>query len=71
MCICILHNMLIENEIPILSELDVERPSEFNTCPQEVDLSSNFDKSREIRNGIAKYLYFLPSCPLNTYPATV
>ena len=66
-----LHNMLIDNGIPVLPELDVERPSNFNTISGDVDFSSNLAKSREVRKGIAKYLGMLPFCQLNEYPNTV
>jgi hypothetical protein len=69
-CICILHNILIENDIPVLPEFDVERSADFNTLSGEVDVSTNFTRSREIRKSIAEYLGKIPSCNSNEYPYT-
>ena len=71
MCICILHNMLIENDVPILPELDVERTEDFDTVSRVTEFSTQYAKSREIRNGIAKYLSLLPNHSLNEYTPTI
>ena len=63
--------MLIENGIPVLPELEVERPADFNTISSDVDYTSNFAKSREIRKGIAKYIGLIPTCRMNQYPSTI
>ena len=69
--ICILHNMLIEHNVPILPELDVPREAEFDSIGRGPEYANVFHQSREIRNGIAKYLSMLPEYAMNQYPTTL
>ena len=59
-CICILHNMLIDNNVEVLPELDLPREKEFDTIMRGGDFPTQFARSREIRNGLAKYIHSLP-----------
>ena len=67
-CILILHNILIDNEVPILEELDRpyvgEEPYEpgGNSPPGE-----EFQRSRELRASVAKYLALLPQSTHGEY----
>jgi hypothetical protein len=70
-CICILHNMLIDNDVPVLAEFDIPRDKDFDTISRELDFPTNYRRSRELRDNIAKYLCSLPNCDLNEYHVTV
>ncbi len=71
MCICILHNILVDNNVPILAELDRERVPDFDTFARGFDVQTQFTKSREIRKGIATYISLLPSHSMNEYPTSI
>jgi hypothetical protein len=70
-CICILHNMLIDNDVPVLAEFDLPRERDFDTVCRTVDFPIEYRRARELRDGIAKYLLHLPNVDLNEYSVTV
>jgi hypothetical protein len=69
-CICILHNMLVDNNVAMLPELERERSPDFDTVDSS-EFSNQFVLSRVIRKNIAKYLSKLERYPLNEYPTTI
>jgi hypothetical protein len=70
-CICILHNILIENDVPLFAELYLPRERDFGTMATSKDFLAQYSRSHKLRDGIAKYLHTLPNCDLNEYPFTV
>ena len=65
-----MHNILIDNNVPVLPKLDVVRERDFDTVARGEVYNNQFAKSREIRKGIAKYLSELPEYAMNEYPNT-
>ena len=63
--------MLIESNVPVLPELERERNDDFDTPGRGTEFSAQFVRSREIRNGIAKYLSLLPKQLMNEYPTSL
>lgn len=70
-CVLIMHNILIDKEVPILPELDIpyveDRISELASTTER---DEEFSRSRELRANIAKYLAMLPYKEYGEYSTT-